>query len=261
MTASILSQLLTEISRRTIKVIDLTQPLQPDTPILQLPPQWAGNWPFQIEEISRYDERGPAWYWNNIKCCEHTGTHFDAPNHWVLGKDFEGNATDTIPVESFIAPACVVDVMDRVNSNPDFLLGVDDVRAWEAKHGQIEPRSWLLLRTGWSKRTDPREYLNNDESGPHSPGPHADVVKFLTQERDVIGFGTETVGTDAGQAFAFEPPFPCHAGMHGANKFGLASLTNLDKLPPKGAVILAAPLKIRNGSGSPLRVLALVEST
>jgi len=84
-------------------------------------------------------------------------------------------------------------------------------------------------------------------------------VEFLAKDRDVIGYGTETVGTDAGQAFAFDPPFPCHGNMHGNNKFGLASLVNLDQLPPQGAVILAAPLKIERGSGSPLRVLALVQ--
>jgi kynurenine formamidase len=90
---------------------------------------------------------------------------------------------------------------------------------------------------------------------------HIHRVQFLANERDVIGYGTETVGTDAGQAFAFENPFPCHGGMHGANRFGLASLTNLDQLPPKGAVIISAPLKIKAGSGSPLRVLALVEES
>jgi kynurenine formamidase len=80
----------------------------------------------------------------------------------------------------------------------------------------------------------------------------------MVRDRDVIGFGTETVGTDAGQAFGFDPPFPCHAGMHGANKFGLASLTNLDRLPPKGAILITPPLKIAGGTGSPCRVLALV---
>jgi len=95
--------------------------------------------------------------------------------------------------------------------------------------------------------------------GPHVPGPNADAIRLLAVGRDVSGWGVEAVGTDHGQAFSFEPAFPAHALMHGANKFGLASLSNLDRLPPTGAVIVAAPLKIKGGSGSPLRVLALVE--
>jgi kynurenine formamidase len=114
------------------------------------------------------------------------------------------------------------------------------------------------MRTDWSKRTDPSKFLNAKEDGPHVPGPSAASVHFLVEQRNVTGWGVEAVGTDAGQAFAFEPAFPAHHLMHGANKFGLASLTNLDKLPPKGAVLITAPLKIARGSGSPLRVLALV---
>jgi kynurenine formamidase len=131
------------------------------------------------------------------------------------------------------------------------------VRDWEADHGEIPAGAWVLLRTDWSKRSDPAAFLNIQDDGPHSPGPHPDTVKFLIEERDVLGFGNETVGTDAGQAGGFDPPFPCHTLMHGANKFGLASLANLDQLPASGAVVIAAPLKIVHGSGSPLRVLAL----
>ena len=117
--------------------------------------------------------------------------------------------------------------------------------------------AWVLLRSGWSRRTG-ADFLNVGAEGPQSPGPDVDCVQFLVKERDVIGFGTETVGTDAGKAHSFSPPFPCHTFMHGANKFGLASLTNLDLLPATGAVLITAPLKIARGSGSPLRVLALI---
>ena len=132
------------------------------------------------------------------------------------------------------------------------------VEAWEAKHGQIPEGAWVLFRTDWSKRTDPKEFLNFHEDGAHTPGWHAATIPFLAEQRNVRGVGVETVGTDAGQAFAFDPAFPCHTLMHGANKFGLASLTNLDQLPPTGAIVIAPPLKIVRGSGSPLRVLALV---
>lgn len=241
-----------------VKVVDLTQPLEPTTPVLQLPAEFVQNPPFEIEVLSEYDERGPAWYWNWFKCGEHTGTHFDAPIHFITGKDHENNATDTIPVERFIGPACVIDASAEATANPDFLVTVDYVEQWEQRHGQIPEGAWVLFRTDWSKRTDPKEFLNFAEDGAHTPGWHPETIPFLAGQRKVRGVGVETVGTDAGQAFALDPAYPCHTLMHGANKFGLASLTNLDQLPPTGAIVIAPPLKIVRGSGSPLRVLALV---
>jgi kynurenine formamidase len=258
MSENILSQFARALAKREIKVIDLSQPLEPGTPIIQLPPEFGKSWPFRLEEISKYDSRGPAWYWNNFSCGEHTGTHFDAPIHWVTGKDYPRNATDTIPAESFFAPACVIDVSREVAADPDFLLTPQHIEAWEKHHGRVEAGSWVLMRTGWSKRKGPEAFLNIKEDGSHVPGPHPDLVPFLAKQRDVIGWGSEGVGTDAGQAFRFTPPFPCHSIMHGSGKFGLASLVNLDQLPPKGAILITPPLKIVGGSGSPCRVLALV---
>ena len=114
------------------------------------------------------------------------------------------------------------------------------------------------MRTDWSKRTDPAAFQNYDAVGQHSPGPDPDCVRFLVDERDIVGFGTETIGTDAGQAAHLKPPYPAHFYLHGANRYGLQCLRNLDQLPPQGAVLICPPLKIRKGSGSPLRVLALV---
>ena len=99
------------------------------------------------------------------------------------------------------------------------------------------------------------------KEGQHTPGPDVDAARFLVEERDVIGFGSEAIGTDAGQGAHLNPPYPCHYYMHGAGKYGLQCLTNLDLLPPTGFMIVAAPLKIKNGSGSPLRVLALVSGS
>jgi len=254
----ILATLVGALAEQRIRVVDLTVPLEPATPTIQLPPQFAPSKSFELEEISKYDERGPAWYWNNFACGEHTGTHFDAPIHWVTGKDYPDNATHNIPVHKFIGPACVIDVAERVRANPDFLLTAAAVQEWEAVHGRIPKGAWVLVRTDWSKRTDPQQFLNIKEDGAHTPGFHPECVPFLAQQRDILGVGVETVGTDAGQAPTFQPMFPCHTLMHGANRFGLASLTNLDQLPPTGAVVIAPPLKIVNGSGSPLRVLALV---
>ncbi len=116
------------------------------------------------------------------------------------------------------------------------------------------------MRTDWSHRTAPAAYLNVGADGPHTPGWTADCIRLLAHERDVLGAGVETVGTDAGQAFGFDPPFPCHHLMHGAGKLGLASLCNLDRLPATGAIVIAAPLKLAYGSGSPVRAIALVRS-
>jgi kynurenine formamidase len=255
---SLLAQLVSDLAVGKVRIIDLTQPLGPDTPVIGLPPVFGASPGVTMDVISRFDARGPAWYWNTIHLGEHTGTHFDAPGHWITGKDLPGNATDTIPASRFIGPACVIDVTDDVDHNEDFLLTAERIRDWEADHGRIPAGAWALLRTGWSRRTDPARFLNVGADGPHSPGFHADASRLLAHDRDVLGVGVETVGTDAGQAGGFDPPFPNHTIMHGAGKFGLASLCNLDQLPATGAVVIAAPLKIVNGSGSPVRVLAIV---
>src|SRR3954463_5493662 len=258
MSGQLLMQFAAAVADGSIRVVDLTQTLKPATPVIQLPPPFAPSDPFRISEISHYDERGPGWYWNNLSMGEHTGTHFDAPCHWVTGKDNAAGYTDTIPVQRFVAPAVVIDCSKEVAADEKFVLEPAHIAVWESKHGRIPKGAWVLMRTDWSKRDDAARFLNMKEDGPHSPGPSAASVKFLIEERNVNGWGVEAVGTDHGQAFAFEPAFPAHHLMHGANKFGLASLTNLDQLPATGAVLVTTPLKIEKGSGSPLRVLALV---
>ena len=258
MTMSVLTQLVEELAAGRLAVVDLTQTLGPETPVIDLPPIFGQSPGVSMEVISCFDDKGPAWYWNTIRMGEHTGTHFDAPVHWITGKDLPDNACDTIPVGRFVGPACVIDVTREVASNEDFLLMPEDVTTWEMKHGRIPRGAWVLLRTGWSTRTGRDAFLNVRADGPHSPGFHKSTSELLAHDRDVLGVGVETVGTDAGQAATFDPPFPNHATMHGAGKFGLASLRNLDQLPATGAVVIAAPLKIVHGSGSPLRVLAIV---
>ena len=255
-----LAQFARDISTGALRVIDLTHTLSPEFPALQLPPQFGQVWGFRMERISQYDAAGPGWYWNNFSCGEHTGTHFDAPVHWVTGKNHSNNTVDTIDARQFIGPACVVDASREVAADPDWLLTVDFLEAWEAQHGRIPAGAWLLLRTDWSQRlADPAAFVNMREDGAHTPGPTQQAVEWLIRDRDVRGFGVETINTDAGQSYAWPVAYPCHTLMHGANKFGLQCLMNLDQLPPQGAMIVAAPLKIQGGSGSPLRVLALVE--
>lgn len=255
--ANVLSLLLEELNSGRLKIVDLTSPLGPDTPVINLPAIFAPSPGLMLTEISRYDSRGPAWYWNALYMGEHTGTHFDAPIHWVTGKDLPNNATDTILPSRFIGPACVIDVTADVQQSPDFLLTIERVEQWESDHGRLPAGAWFLVRTGWSKRTGREAFLNIQEDGAHSPGFYPTCSAFLAKERDILGVGVETVGTDAGQAGGFDPAFPSHTFMHGAGKFGLTSLMNLELLPPTGAIVIAAPLKIVNGSGSPLRVIAI----
>lgn len=257
MSAALLSQFVQAVTSGSIRAIDLTQLLSEDTPILVLPEPFGQTAAFSRQEISRYDERGVAWYWNNFTVGEHTGTHFDAPIHWVTGKDLPDNTVDKIAPRHFIAPAVVIDCSAECAANSDFVLTREVIEAWEAKHGRIAARSWILFRTDWSKRQG-NAYTNRREDGAHTPGPDPQACRFLIEERDAHGFGVETIGTDAGQAHLMNPPYPAHTLFHGAGRYGLQCLQNLDLLPPKGTVIISAPLRIEGGSGSPLRVIALV---
>jgi len=254
---TVLADLVAALEDGSLRIVDLTQALGPATPVIELPPMFAGSPGVTIDVISQYDRRGPAWYWNTLRFGEHTGTHFDAPIHWITGKDLPDNACDTIPPRRFVGPACVIDVTPDVEANADFLLTVDRIETWEGEHGRIPAGAWVLLCTGWSRRIAPAAFLNVAADGPHSPGFDARASQLLALDRKVLGVGVETIGTDAGQAGTFDPPFPNHTIMHGAGRFGLASLCNLDRLPATGAVVIAAPLKIVAGSGSPVRVLAI----
>jgi len=254
---SVLANVWSGIAGGSIEVVDLTATLSEETPIIQLPPPFGNTVPFSRQEISHYDERGPAWYWNNFSTGEHTGTHFDAPIHWVTGKDKADVAQ--VPAKELIAAAVVLDKSAECAKDPDFLLQIDHVRAWEKEHGPLPKGGWLLYRTGWDARsTDQRRFLNADETGPHTPGVSVECARWLAEETAILGMGVETVGTDAGRAHGFDPPFPCHAFLLGAGKYGLTQLQNLGALPPTGILLVAAPLPIVRGSGSPARVLALV---
>lgn len=254
----VLEQLLAAIRSSAVQVIDLTARLEASTPIIQLPEPFANTVPFTLHEVSRYDERGPAWYWNDISTGEHTGTHFDAPVHWISGRDRED--VSAVPLSSLIAPAVVLDFSAEAAADPDFLLEPEHIKHWETEHGLLPDGGWLLYRTGWDARSgSQQDFLNANETGPHTPGVSVKCARWLADESPVIGIGVETVGTDAGTAHSFDPPFPCHSAMLGAGKYGLTQLQNLAALPPTGTVLLAGPLPIVGGSGSPTRVLALVE--
>jgi len=251
---SLLSDLVGALDSGRVEVVDLTAPLSSQTPILALPEPLGQTWPFALTEISRYDAAGPAWYWNNISTGEHTGTHFDAPIHWVTGKD--GADVAQVPARRLIAPAVVLDFTAQAAADPDFLLEREHVEAWQAEHGALPAGGWLLYRTGWDTRGDDAAAFANEG---RTPGITVACAKWLAEETQILGVGVETVGTDAGAAHSFDPPFPCHSFLLGNDKYGLTQLRNLDSLPATGAVVVAGPLPIVGGSGSPCRVLALVE--
>jgi kynurenine formamidase len=239
-----------------VRVVDLTQPLSESTPVLRLPEPFANTPGLTRRPISRYDDAGPAWAWDALEIGEHVGTHFDAPIHWITGRD--GEDVGSVPAERLVGPAAVIDKSAEATENPDYLLTVADVEAWEAEHGVLPEGGWLLLRTGWDARAhDAAAFLNATDGQPHTPGPDAECARWLAEQRPIVGFGVETVGTDAGAAGGFDPPFPAHNFLLGAGKYGLTQLANLAELPPTGALIVVAPLRLVGGTGSPSRVFAL----
>jgi kynurenine formamidase len=255
-----IGSLIEALAGGSIRIVDLTQPLSDRTPVIRLPEPFTNTPGFKLRELSRYDERGPAWYWNAFEAGEHVGTHLDAPVHWVSGKD--GDDVARIPLTSLVGPAVMLDKTESAAVDPDFLLSVDDIRAFEREHGALPERGWMLYRTGWDARAhDQRSFLNADDAGPHTPGIDVECARYLADRSPLAGIGVETVGTDAGAAHGFDPPFPCHHFVLGAGKYGLTQLANLAQLPPTGSVLVVAPLKIESGSGSPVRAFAFAPAS
>lgn len=254
-----LNDLIAALASGKVRVVDLTNKLSEDTPTLVLPEPFKNLIDFSLEKVAEFDEYAPVWRHNNIHTGEHIGTHIDVPYHWVSGKD--GEDVSQVPPTRLVGPAVVLDFSDRVTDNPDWLLTSEDVKAWQAEHGEFPENCWVLLRTGWDQYAQDRvKFLNTDENGPHTPGVTAECAEYLSTLPNVTGFGVETVGIDAGSAGGMEPPFPAHYYLLGAGKYGITSLQNLADLPPTGAMIVVAPLPIVGGTGSPSRIFALVEA-
>ncbi|WP_406549364.1 cyclase family protein [Cronobacter malonaticus] len=258
MSLSHVKNFITALKAGQVRVVDLTHTLNASFPILTLPEQFGQTWAFKKEVISRYDDNGPAWYWNNFSMGEHTGTHFDAPAHWISGVDVDNNTVDTIDVKNFLGEAVVVDATEHVSENDDWILTEEYLREWESRNGQIPDQAIVLFRTGWSSRINtPEKFANLHDGKPHTPGPDQNAVEWMINERNVRGFGVETINIDAGCSASWPVPYPCHNFMLGSGRFGLQCLNNLAELPEKNILLIAAPLKIEDGSGSPLRVLAV----
>src|ERR1019366_5446868 len=233
--------LLDGLASGSVEIVDLTQPLTESTPVIQLPPPLANTPRLTRERIG-----------------EHVGTHVDAPIHWVTGKD--GADIGSITPSTLVGPACVIDkTAETEAAGGGYLLTVSDLEAWETENGRIPDGAWVLLRSGWGSRAqDQTAFLNVGENGPQTPGPDVEASRWLAGERAIAGFGTETVGIDAGAAGGMEPPFPLHNFLLGSGKLGLTQLANLEQLPVTGALLVVAPLRLVGGTGSPSRVYAFV---
>ena len=242
-----------------IEVVDLTAPLESTRRSCSCRSRSRNTIPFALREISRYDDRGPAWYWNDIHTGEHTGTHFDAPG--ALGHRPRRPGRLAGPVRHAGRPG-------RGDRQDRRVRRRTRTSCWRSSTsrpgGRARPAARRRLaalphRLGRAAH-DQADFLNADENGPHTPGISAECAQWLAEQTSpLIGFGVETVGTDAGAAHGFDPPFPCHSFLLGADKYGLTQLRNLGRLPATGAVLIVSPLPIVGGSGSPARVLALVE--
>lgn len=255
---SSIQEVLASLSTGATEVLDLTTPLSAQTPTLVLPEPFANLIDFSIEEVSAYNDPGPYWKHHNIHTGEHIGTHIDAPIHWISGRD--GKDVSQLDPARLVGPAVVLDFSKETEVDPDFLVDVAHLLAWQEENGVFPPNSWLLFHTGWEQRGHSQQaFLNLDENGSHTPGFTAECAQWIAEELDISGVGVETVGIDAGNAAALNPPFPMHYFLLGADKYGITSLKNLDKLPAHGAMIVVAPLPIVGGTGAPARVLALVQ--
>jgi len=183
---------------------------------------------------------------------EHSGTHMDAPGHFVLG----GRLSPEITLQELIAPIVVVDISKRAKDDPNAMVEVDDLTKFERKHGRIPKDAIVAMDSGWADKVDdPLEFKGGPTfPGYNFPGFSADAALWLAEERDVTGIGVDTLSLDPGNSSTF----PVHVNFLATDRYGLENLANLDQLPAKGAWVIALPMKIAGGSGGPLRAVGLV---
>ncbi|MFA5190544.1 MAG: cyclase family protein [Verrucomicrobiia bacterium] len=232
--------------------IDLTQEYSSDTIY------WPTASGFVLEkEFRGMTPKGYFYTANRYSASEHGGTHLDAPIHFA-----EGHRTiEQLSLDQFMGAAVVVDVSPKALKDPDYQIAVVDLKAWESAHGRIPRGAIVLLRTGYAQYwPDAKKYLGTTEKGLqgvdhlHFPGLHPDAARWLANERAVKAVGLDTASIDYGQSKLFET----HRVLCGSDVLALENLTALDKLPPTGAYVIALPMKIKGGSGSPLRMIAWV---
>jgi kynurenine formamidase len=219
---------------------------------------WPTAETFRLEKVA--DGVTPGGYYyaaNNFFTSEHGGTHIDAPLHFAAGHQ----AVDEIPLDRLMAPAVVVDVAGQSESSADYQVSVADLQGWEHEHGPIPAAAILLIRTGYSRRwPDAARYLGTAERGPdavaklHFPGLHPDAARWLVANRPVKAIGIDTASIDYGQSTLFES----HRVLYEQNIPAFENMTALEGLPATGAHVVALPMKIKRGSGAPLRAVAIL---
>ncbi len=245
-TSDISAGILEKVMDGKASIIDLTYPLN----------EKNAHWPVGAYEPFKYEViaslRKDKVFSGKYSTPEHLGTHIDAPNH------FEPNqsSVDQIPFEQLVGPAIVINIQEKVKRNQDYTLSAEDILHWEKEHGTIPHGAIVLLYTGWSKRWDNNEqYKNMDNCNRmHFPGYSKEAALFLIQQREIKGIGIDTLSGDCGMCSDFQ----VHHIINGAGKYILENVANLDKLPPKGTILILAPIKIEGGSGGQCRMWALL---
>jgi len=237
-----------EMRNRTL--VDLTYALDEQTVF------WPTNKPFRWTKSAWGHTASGYWYASGeFSMSEHGGTHIDAPVHF--GE--KGLAVDEIPLTQLVAPAVVIDVRKSVEADRDYRLTVRDVEAWERQYGNIPTGAVVLMFTGWGRNwPDPVRYLGSgtpsDPKTLHFPGFSREAAEWLVVNREVAGIGIDTASIDYGPS----RDFVVHQVVNGANRYGLENMAHLDALPPRGATLVALPIKIKGGTGGPVRVIAFL---
>jgi kynurenine formamidase len=228
-------------------VVDLTHPLGPDTPNYESTSTPA----FQAKDLATVSKNG--YFAREITLPEHFGTHIDAPAHFIQGLW----SVDQIPVERLVAPLVVLDVRKGASQNDDYQVSVEDVAAWENSHGHIPQGAVVIARTGWESRwNSSKDYRNPDSKGVlHFPGYSAEAARFLVEGRNAIAVGIDTLSIDYGPS----KDYPVHKYTLSHSLYQLENVANLGSVPESGATVFVAPMKLEAGSGSPVRIIALVK--
>jgi kynurenine formamidase len=233
------------------RIVDLTHSFGPDT--IYWPTDQQG---FDLEVVSKGETGAGYWYEANRICtAEHGGTHMDAPIHFAAGQP----SAAEVPVEAGIGPLVRIDVSAAAARDPDYRLSVEDLRRWEKRWGRIPPGAIVLMYSGWAARwSDRARYMGTDVPGDtanlHFPGFGEAAARFLVEERDVKAIGVDTASIDHGAS----TDFIVHRVVSGAGMPAFENLANLDRVPPRGATLVALPMKIEGGSGGPLRAIAIL---